>query len=276
MEQPIRNRQAVGSNPIPGFINIMSIALTIAGSDPTGGAGLQADLMVFRSFDVHGISVVTSITAQNTIGVSYVIPIEGNALEKQLRILLDDIKPDALKTGMLYSRENVRTVRLIIDEYKLKNLVIDPVSISSTGVNLCEDGVIDLIRELLLPVSRVITPNLYEAELLTGVRITDLETIKKALVRLKELGCDSPIITGGHFGEDESIDILYDREFHIFSGEKIKGEFHGTGCIFSSAITANLAKGMEIYESMKIAKSYINDAIKRARFFGKGMGILSI
>ena len=157
----------------------MKTALTIAGSDPTGGAGLQADLKVLKSFGVHGFSVVSSITAQNTRGVDSIFPVERDAFQKQLRVLLSDIRPDALKTGMLFSKWSVEITAGIIREFSLKNLVIDPVSVSSSGMGLMEDGSLDMIREKLFPLSKVITPNIYEASVLTGIMIENKGGWKK-------------------------------------------------------------------------------------------------
>lgn len=253
----------------------MKIALTIAGSDPSGGAGLQADLKVFRVFEVHGLSVVSAITAQNTEGVDSVLPVEKDFLSKQLRILLSDIKPDAVKTGMLYSRWAVGLVAEIFREYSLSNLVIDPVTVSSTGISLVEDGTLDALREKLFPVSKVITPNIYEASVLTGIIIEDKKDIEKAAKVLRGMGPEVVVITGGHF-EEVALDLFYDGNFHGIESKKIEGEYHGTGCAFSAAIAALLALGNNPLESVKKAKEFINKAITGAYRLGKGMGLLDI
>ena len=174
----------------------MKVALTIAGSDPTGGAGLQADLKVFRAFEVHGLSVVSAITAQNTGGVDSVFPVGKDSLEKQLHTLLADIKPDALKTGMLYSKWAAETIAEMLKEYSLKNLVVDPVTISSSGSSLAENGTLDAIRDALFPFSKVITPNIYEASVLTGIMIKDRNDMEDAARVLKDMGPDVVVITG--------------------------------------------------------------------------------
>src|ERR1700690_966150 len=160
----------------------MKTALTIAGFDPSGGAGLQADLKVFQSFGVYGLSVVSAVTAQNSKGVRAVMPVPAAFVKKQLTVLLSDIRPDAIKTGMLYSRENVEVLVSIIKKYDLKNIVIDPVLISSTGKMLAEKEMQTAMREKLLPVCTVITPNIHEAEVLSGVAIKTTGDMKKAAV----------------------------------------------------------------------------------------------
>jgi hydroxymethylpyrimidine/phosphomethylpyrimidine kinase len=253
----------------------VKIALTIAGSDPTGGAGLQADLKVFRAFEVHGLSVVSAITAQNTEGVDSIYPVERDFLEKQLRILLSDIRPDAAKIGMLYSRWAVEIVAEMLKEYPLSNLVIDPVTISSSGVSLVDDGTLDAIREKLFSFSKVITPNIYEASVLTGIMIEDKNDMENVARVLKDMGTEAVVITGGHL-EEIAIDLYYDGEFHDIESIKVKGEYHGTGCAFSAAVTALLALGHIPLESVRRAKEFINNSIIKAYHPGRGMGLLSL
>lgn len=251
----------------------MKTAITIAGSDPTGGAGLQADLKVFRSFEVHGLTLVSAVTAQNTLGVDSILPIEKDFFEKQLYILLSDIKPEAVKLGMLYSIWVVELIASVIKEYSLKNLVIDPVTVSSSGRTLVADGTLDAIREKLFPLSKVITPNIYEASILAGIRVENKKDMEEAARILKNMGPEVVVITGGHL-EEIAFDLYYDGEFHDIEGKKIEGEYHGTGCAFSAAITASLANGHISLESVLQAKEFINKAIKKAYHLGKGMGLL--
>jgi hydroxymethylpyrimidine/phosphomethylpyrimidine kinase len=253
----------------------MKTALTIAGSDPTGGAGLQADLKVFRAFEVHGLTVVSAVTAQNTMGVESVFPIEKEFFEKQLHTLLSDIKPEAVKLGMLYSTWAVELISGAIKEYSLRNLVIDPVTVSSSGKTLVADGTLDAMREKLFSLSKVITPNIYEASVLTGVRIEDRKDMEEAAKLLKNMGPEVVVITGGHF-EEIALDLYYDGDFHAIEAEKLKGEYHGTGCTFSAAITASLALGLAPIEAVRKAKEFIIRAIKKAYHPGKGMGLLYI
>mgnify|MGYP001569028352 FL=1 len=254
----------------------MKSALTIAGSDPTGGAGLQADIKVFRAFGVHGLSVASVLTAQNTEGVTSILPVDKNFFAEQLNILLNDITPDAVKTGMLYSRQLVGAVAETIRRYSLKNLVIDPVTVSSSGVSLVEDGTLDAIREQLFPLAKVITPNIYEASVLTGISIENVTDMEEAAKELKKMGTENVVITGGHL-EGEALDLYYDGfSFFRLESAKREGEYHGTGCAFSAAIAAMLALGYTSFESTKKAKEFINEAIRNAYHLGKGMGLLNL
>jgi hydroxymethylpyrimidine/phosphomethylpyrimidine kinase len=254
----------------------MKSVLTIAGSDPTGGAGFQADLKVFRAFGVHGLSVAAALTAQNTTGVESVLPVSQDLFMKQLDVLLDDIVPDAMKTGMLYSPWVVEAVAERIRKYSLRNLVVDPVTVSSSGMGLVENGALDRIRELLFPVAQVITPNIYEASVLAGANIENEDDMEKAAVVLKAMGPEVVIITGGHL-EEVTIDVYYDgAELHRLESPKLRGEYHGTGCAFSAAIAASLAEGRSPLESARRAKEFVTEAIRGAYHPGKGMGILNI
>jgi len=251
----------------------MKTALTIAGSDPTGGAGLQADLKVFRAFNVHGFSVVSAVTAQNTQGVDAVFPVDKDTFEKQLRILLSDIRPDALKIGMLFSRWSADMLAEIFTDNAFGNIVIDPVTISSSGMSLVDEGTLDLIRSKLFPLSRIITPNIYEAAVLTGIMIEEKTGMEEAAQSLKSMGPEVIVITGGHL-EEKAVDLYFDGAFHYIEGEKMKGDYHGTGCAFSSAVAALLALGHSPLESVKRAKEFVSHAIKKAYYPGRGMGML--
>ncbi len=254
----------------------MKSALTIAGSDPTGGAGLQADLRVFKAFGVHGLSIASALTAQNTEGVSSILPVDRNFFAEQLNILLKDIMPDAVKTGMLYSKQLAGVVAETIRRYSLKNLVIDPVTVSSSGVSLVEDGTLDAIREQLFPLAKVITPNIYEASVLTGISIEDVTQMEESARELKKMGPENVVITGGHL-EGKALDLYYDG-FSFFRVESAKreGEYHGTGCAFSAAVTALLATGHSTLESVRKTKEFMDDAVKNAYHLGKGMGLLNL
>ena len=248
----------------------MKTALTIAGFDPSGGAGLQSDLKVFQSFGIYGLSVVSAVTAQNSKGVRAVMPVPATFVKKQLTVLLSDIRPDALKTGMLFSRENVEVLVSIIKKYNLKNIVIDPVLISSTGKMLAEKEMQTAMREKLLPVCTVITPNIHEAEVLSGVAIKTTGDMKKAAVILNNLGAEYVIITGGHL-EKTALDIIYNGSFHLLKGRKLEGEYHGTGCRFSSAITALLSQGVDVVEAAKRAKAFMRTSFRKTFSPGSGM-----
>jgi hydroxymethylpyrimidine/phosphomethylpyrimidine kinase len=253
----------------------MKIALTIAGSDPTGGAGLQADLKVFKAFNVYGLSVVSAITAQSTEGVDFLFPVEEEPFKKQLSVLLRDIKPDALKLGMLYSKRAVEIIGETVKNFSLQNLVIDPVTISSSGMSLVDNGTLDSMRDVLFPSAKVITPNIYEASVLSGIMIGNEEDMKEAAKILKDMGPEVVVITGGHL-EEIALDLYYDGEFHAVEGEKVRGEYHGTGCAFSAAVTALIALGHSPLESVRRAKEFVGNAIKKAYHPGKGMGLLNL
>jgi hydroxymethylpyrimidine/phosphomethylpyrimidine kinase len=254
----------------------MKTALTIAGSDPCGGAGLQADLRVFNSLGVHGLSVISSLTAQNTVGVDAVLRIDASFIEAQLTTLLNDIRPDALKTGMVYSRDAVAVIAHMVKSFELKNLVIDPVTISSSGMTLMEEGALDILKERLMPLARVITPNISEAAALSGIEVNNEKDMEKAAIRLKEAGPDVVVVTGGHL-ENETLDLVYDGfSFHRFRSKKETGEFHGTGCAYSAALAAFLARGSSPVSAAEKAKEFVHEAILKARSVGRGMKILNV
>lgn len=254
----------------------MKSALTIAGSDPTGGAGLQADLKVFRAFGIHGLSVSTALTAQNTTSIEDILPVEPNFFKRQMETLLSDIKPDAVKIGMIYSETLVFIIAEVIKRYYLVNIVVDPVTVSSTGVGLVDSGTLDCVRDVLFPLSVVVTPNIYEATVLTGVHIENETDMQEAARKLKDMGPQVVVITGGHL-ERITMDLYYDGyDFHRIESYKIKGEYHGTGCVFSSAIAAALATGYSPIESVRRAKGFVTDAISKAYHIGRGLGILQV
>lgn len=252
-----------------------NIALTIAGSDPTGGAGLQADLRTFAAFGIHGVSVVSALTAQSTIGVRAVEPVSPGFVARQLETLLSDISPNALKTGMLHDAAVVGRVAEAVKRFGLKNLVVDPVYLSSSGAALLDDDGFFALRDELIPLARVVTPNLAEAGRLTGVRIMIEEDLKAAAELLLAMGPEAVVITGGHW-DDEAADYYMDANGPLmFKASKIPGEFHGTGCVFSAALAAGLALGEEPVDAVNMAHCYVRDAISRAARPGGGAAILN-
>lgn len=246
----------------------MKKALTIAGFDPSGGAGLQADLKVFHSCHVYGLSVVSCLTAQNTSGVSSIMPVDAGFVGKQLNVILSDLRPDATKVGMLYTAAHVRAVVRCILKFGLKNIVLDPVILSSTGKSLAQKGAVRAMRKDLLPLCTVITPNLHEAGVLAGIAVRTVSDMKIAAKVLKGLGPEFVVITGGHLGK-EAEDVLYDGDFLSFRGKRVSGEFHGTGCMFSAAVAAGLAKGRSVTSAVSGAKKFM-DRILPDAFSGKG------
>lgn len=253
----------------------MKKALTIAGFDPSGGAGLQADLKVFQALGVYGLSAVAALTAQNTKGVAAVEPVSRQFLKKQLSVLLSDFVPDATKMGMLLTEDNVRIVERIAREYSLKNLVLDPVMISTSGKKLAQRNVPKALREKILPLCTIITPNISEASVLSGLKISSREEMKKAAVILKSAGPDMVIITGGHL-EDLAVDVMYDGSFHYLRAKKRQGEYHGTGCTFAAAITAFLSQGNTSLDAAKKAKEFMTTVFQKAVGTGSGMKLFAI
>jgi hydroxymethylpyrimidine/phosphomethylpyrimidine kinase len=254
----------------------MKTALTIAGSDPTGGAGLQVDLKAFKFMGVHGLCIPSVLTAQNTRGVFDVHEPPARFFSIQLDILLRDIRPDAIKTGMLYSSEIIRIVAEKIKGYSLVNLVVDPVTVSSTGVALTREDTLEALKHRLFPLARVITPNIYEATVLTGVNIENEEGMKDAAVRLKDFGPQVVVITGGHL-QERALDLFFDGEdFLLLENERLEGSYHGTGCVFSSIITAGLALGYNEREATVKAKEIVWKTMRSAFSPGRGLRILNL
>ncbi|MEK3909863.1 bifunctional hydroxymethylpyrimidine kinase/phosphomethylpyrimidine kinase [Paenibacillus sp. FSL H7-0331] len=249
-------------------------ALTIAGSDSGGGAGIQADLKTFQMLEVYGMSAITAVTAQNTLGVHgiYDIPIEGIA--KQIESVISDIGVDALKTGMLSQPEVIELVADLVTKHKLSKLVVDPVMIAKGGAALLAEHAQDAMRKRLLPLAALVTPNIPEAEVIIGMEISSLDTMKEAAVRIVEqFGSAAAIIKGGHRIGDPT-DVLYDgKQFHFFTAERYETRHtHGTGCTFSAAITAELAKGKTLTEAVQTAKTFITLAIRHELGIGGGHG----
>ncbi|MFY4774441.1 bifunctional hydroxymethylpyrimidine kinase/phosphomethylpyrimidine kinase [Metabacillus sp. RGM 3146] len=253
----------------------ISKALTIAGSDSGGGAGIQADLKTFQELRVYGMSAITAVTAQNTLGVHGVYPLPAEALEQQLKAVGVDLKPDAVKTGMLFNTEMILSAAKMLKEYQWSNLVIDPVMIAKGGSPLLKEEAMEALKTELIPLAKIITPNIPEAEALTGEKITNISDREKACLALHEMGADHIIIKGGHSEEqEEAIDVLYDgKEFSHFSSKRIATKHtHGTGCTFSAAICAELAKGKSVMEAVQTAKQYIQAAIEFTLEIGEGHG----
>lgn len=239
-------------------------ALTIAGSDSGGGAGIQADLKAFSAMGVFGASVITAITAQNTREVRFVEVLSPELIRLQLETVLDDIIVDAVKTGMLPNPETIEAVAAIVDKYHLKRVVIDPVMVATSGARLTAAPTVSAFRELLYPRLLLITPNIPEAEALSGMQIQTEKEIYQAGEKLLSDGCRAVLIKGGHLAGAESSDILFSQgeEPVRFSSPYIQtNNLHGTGCTLASAITANLALGQEVENAIRSAKHYITQAI---------------
>lgn len=249
-------------------------ALTIAGSDSGGGAGIQADLKTFQMLGVYGASAITAVTAQNTLGVHgiYDIPVEGIAL--QIEAVLDDIGADAVKTGMLSKPEVIELVARIAEQRGIKRLVVDPVMVAKGGARLLVPEAESALRDKLLPLAAVVTPNAPEAEVLTGIAVRSREDQRRAARRLvDELGAGAAVVKGGHL-DGEPVDVLYDgRELVELPGERyVTRHTHGTGCTFSAALTAGLAKGQPLPEAVASAKRFVAAAIREELGIGGGHG----
>jgi len=241
-------------------------ALTIAGSDSGGGAGIQADLKTFSALGVHGSSVITAITAQNTKEVTAVHNIPLDIIEKQIDAVLSDIGADAVKIGMLSNSEIIRTISKKLKNYNIKNIVLDPVMVAASGAKLLEDSAIESLKKELIPMALVITPNIPEAEVLVNFKIKTLEDVKNAAKEILKLGCKSVLMKGGHLdiNNNEVIDVFYDgKDFIEIKNKKINKTGHGTGCTLSSAISANIAKGMGLKEAVKDAIGYVHNALEK-------------
>ena len=248
-------------------------AMTIAGSDSGGGAGIQADLKTFQALGVYGTSAITAITAQNTLGVRSVHEIPTSIIADQVDAVMEDIGISAAKTGMLSSAEIIATVADRIRHWRIERLVVDPVMVAKSGDRLLrEDAVEALVRELL-PLAMVLTPNLPEAEVLVGRALQTEEEIRQAARDIVAMGARSVVMKGGH-RQGDATDVLFDgREFHTFTSERFDTpNTHGTGCTFSAAIAAGLARGMDLVDAVGAAKRYVTEAIRHSTPLGAGHG----
>jgi len=251
----------------------MRTALTIAGSDCSGGAGIQADIKTMTANKVYAMSAITALTAQNTTGVSEIINMDTDFVESQLEMIFEDIYPDAVKIGMVSSSGIVESIEYELVKYKAKNIVLDPVMVATSGSKLIEDKTIKILQEKLFPLASVITPNIMEAEVILGISIkNDKDMLEAAKIIYDNYGC-AVLLKGGHSINDAN-DLLYeDKKVTWFFGKHIDNpNTHGTGCTLSSAIAANLAKRYTLEESVKRAKCYISEALLAMLDLGKGSG----
>ena len=251
----------------------LPVAMTIAGSDSGGGAGIQADLKTFAALGVHGTSAITAITAQNTVGVTDVLEIPSELVVAQIDAVVSDIGVAAAKTGMLSSAPIIEAVSGAVRKHGITLLVVDPVMVAKGGARLLRDDAVDALRTLLLPLAAVITPNLPEAEVLLGRSITTLEERREAAEELVRLGARAAVVKGGHAKED-AVDIYSDgQELIELSAARIDTpNTHGSGCTFSAAIAAYLALGLSTADAVRRAKAFISSAIEFSIEVGKGHG----
>lgn len=251
------------------------VALTIAGSDSGGGAGIQADLKTFQELDVFGTSVIVALTAQNTVGVHEVHAVPSPFVTAQFDAVAGDLRPMATKTGMLATAELIHTVADGIHRHDLANVVVDPVAASKHGDSLLAADAVDTLRDVLLPRATVVTPNLGEVELLTGVSVRTVEDLPRAAAAMHALGPAWVLVKGGHLPDNsDAVDLLYDGQqtFEISAVRCESSDTHGTGCTLSSAIAAYLARGMNVPTAVNEAKSYITGAIQHGIRIGSGIG----
>jgi len=251
-------------------------ALTIAGSDSGGGAGIQADLKTFSALGCYGMSVITALTAQNTVRVTAIHPVPPAFIAEQIDAVMEDIGADAVKIGMLHSAEVIRVVAERLRYHGVGKIVLDPVMVAKSGDRLLQTQAVGTLRTALVPLATVITPNMPEAAILLDRPVTNLDEMKAAAVALADKGPRAVLIKGGHLGQEGSPDVLYDRtdgSLEILEGQRVNTDnTHGTGCTLSSAIAAHLARGLSVKESVIHAKVYITAAIAAGAAYRLGHG----
>jgi hydroxymethylpyrimidine/phosphomethylpyrimidine kinase len=256
----------------------MRIALTIAGSDSGGGAGIQADLKTFQRFGVFGTSAITAITAQNTQGVKSWDAVSPELVRAQIDAIAEDLFPSAFKTGMLANAAVASMVAAAIRDHSLRNYVLDPVMVATSGDVLLEPDAIEVIRRELVPTAALVTPNLHEASILTGEKIDDEDSMAHAAeVLVDDMGAQAALIKGGHLDSgNRVVDVLYDGDIRTFRHQRLDiTSTHGTGCTLSAAITAQLAKGESLHAAVRLAINYVHNAIASAPGLGSGHGPLN-
>jgi len=256
---------------------MMRIALTIAGSDSGGGAGIQADLKTFAAFGVFGTSAITAITAQNTLRVERADALDPTLVGAQIRAVATDLHPHAAKTGMLANAAIIDKVIACVTEFNIHPLVVDPVMVASSGDVLLEPEAVVALRSRLLPLADLITPNLAEAEVLTGQPVRNESEMRAAAIALVEMGASAALVKGGHLSGDEMVDLLFDgREFHALRARRLPADNpHGTGCTLSAAIAAGLARGVSLPLAVSRGVEYVRRAIETAPGLGRGRGPLN-
>jgi hydroxymethylpyrimidine/phosphomethylpyrimidine kinase len=253
------------------------VALTIAGSDSGGGAGIQADLKSFHAFGVFGTSALTAVTVQNTRGVSGVHPIPVDIVRAQIRAVAEDLHPAACKSGMLATAELVRAVAESIREHRLPHYVLDPVMVASSGDRLLDEDAERTVAEVLVPLAALVTPNLHEAAILVGAPVGDVEGMRRAAAALVEMGARAALLKGGHLRSAELVDVLFDgRDWHEWRRPKLDTRnTHGTGCTLSAAVAAGLAHGRPLTNAVEDALGYVGRAMQAAPGLGSGHGPLN-
>jgi hydroxymethylpyrimidine/phosphomethylpyrimidine kinase len=247
------------------------VALSIAGSDPSGGAGLQADIKTFALLGVYGMAVPAALTVQDTKGVISVKPVPPALIQQQLDALFGDIRIGAVKTGMLLTASAIAAVAGVLSARRVKNLVIDPVMVSSSGKRLLKKDAVQSLIAGLFPLARLVTPNIDEAAVLAGIEVRTVGEAREAARRIRALGPRAVLVKGGHL-TGEPVDVFFDgRRVTEFRGRRVTGKaVHGAGCVYSAAITAGLAKGLSLPDAIAEAKVFVAKAVEKARPVGKG------
>jgi len=238
--------------------------LSIAGSDPSGGAGIQADLKTFSALGCYGMAAMTSLTAQNTKGVSAIHQVPAGFLEQQINAIFEDIRPDAIKIGMVGNAQSIATLAEVLKKWDAQNIILDPVTVATSGDRLLDDASVEALKTSLIPIADLITPNMMEAELLGS----------KDAQQLLELGSGAVLVKGGHGAENICIDTLAMPDgVHTYEAERIRTQnTHGTGCTLSAAIACGVAQGKSLQDAVKAAKNYVTEAIESADKLGVGQG----
>ncbi|MGI5948921.1 bifunctional hydroxymethylpyrimidine kinase/phosphomethylpyrimidine kinase [Peptoniphilus sp.] len=253
----------------------MKTALTIAGTDPTGGAGVQADLKTFLANGVFGMSAITSVVSQNTMGVTAICDMTPEFLGEELDAVFTDIFPDAVKIGMVSNKDLILKIAEKLKEYRPKNIVLDPVMVATAGSKLISDDAIETLITKLIPLADVITPNIGEAEILADMKINDEKDMEEAAKIIYDRTKVAILLKGGHRTKDAN-DLIYDGSIKWIKGKRVDNpNAHGTGCTLSSAIAANMAKGMDLEGAIVKAKDYVTGALEDGLDLGKGRGPLN-
>ncbi len=254
----------------------MNTALTIAGSDCSGGAGIQADIKTMTASGVYAMSAITALTAQNTTGISGISEVTPAFLKAQIDMIFTDIYPDSVKIGMVSSSELIKVITNRLIFYKAKNIVVDPVMVATSGADLMQNEALSTMKEHLLPIATVVTPNIPEAEILSGMKIKNKDDMINAAIYINKTYGSAVLLKGGHSINDSNDLLCQNGEVRWFYGKRIYNpNTHGTGCTLSSAIAANLAKGFDLEKSVQKAKDYISEALSAMLDLGKGSGPLN-
>ena len=252
----------------------MKKVLTVAGSDSGGCAGIQADIKTISACGAFAMSAITAVTSQNTLGVTFVEELTPKSVESQIDAVLSDIGADAVKSGMLFSEKIINTVATAFKKHNIKNYILDPVMVASSGAKLLQDEAVSALKKQLIPICAMITPNVPEAEVLSGIKIENHQHIKDACKIIYDMGAGAVLIKGGHLKDEYSADTLFDgKEYSVFTSERISTKnTHGTGCTYSAAIASFMAEGYSMQQSTQMAKNYITKAIQAGKNLKIGEG----